>query len=122
MKKIPGFFLYLRKNCDTLRVQKRSCFCNLATDPLGKEVIIMGVLLHLIWVLISGGVIGWLAGKLMNWEGSWVRNVVVGIVGSALGGVICSLIGIYSYGFIFGAIVNVGGACLLLWIIHKVMG
>ena len=72
-----------------------------------------------IWSLICGGIIGWIAGKLMHREGGWIRNIIVGIVGSALGGFLCNLIGIYAYGCIFGVIVNVAGACRLLWIIHK---
>lgn len=73
----------------------------------------------IIWSLFCGGIIGWIAGKLMHREGGWIRNIIVGIVGSSLGGFLCGLIGIYAYGFIFGVIVNVAGACLLLWIIHK---
>ena len=43
------------------------------------------MLLALIWSLICGSFIGWLAGKLMNHRTSLIRNIVVGIVGSALG-------------------------------------
>ena len=43
------------------------------------------MLFALIWSLICGSFIGWLAGKLMNHPTSLIRNIVVGIVGSALG-------------------------------------
>lgn len=76
-------------------------------------------MLHLIWSLICGAIIGWIAGRLMKDEGSWLRNAIVGIVGSGLAGIICNAIGIYSYGFIFGVIANIAGACLLLWIVRK---
>ncbi len=77
------------------------------------------MLFSLLWTLICGAIIGWLAGLLMHNPGSLVRNIVVGIVGSSLGSFLCYMIGIYAYGFLFGAIVDVVGACLLLWIIDR---
>lgn len=76
----------------------------------------------LIWTLICGALVGWIAGKLMHMEGGILQNIVVGIVGSAIGGILCALIGIYSYGFIFGIIVNVVGACILLWLVRWIAG
>lgn len=55
------------------------------------------MLLALIWSLICGSFIGWLAGKLMNHRTSLIRNIVVGIVGSALGNWLFSLIGFHAY-------------------------
>lgn len=77
---------------------------------------------RLIWTLICGALVGWIAGKLMNVQGSWIQNIVVGIIGSAIGSVLCWIIGIYSYGFIFGIIVDVIGACLLLWVVNWLAG
>ncbi|MCD8144968.1 MAG: GlsB/YeaQ/YmgE family stress response membrane protein [Oscillospiraceae bacterium] len=80
------------------------------------------MIFRIIWTLICGGVVGWIAGKLMHCEGNLLQNIMVGIAGSAIGSVICALIGIYSYGFIFGIIVDVAGACLLLWIVSRFAG
>ena len=55
------------------------------------------MLFALIWSLICGSFIGWLAGKLMNHPTSLIRNIVVGIVGSALGNWLFSLIGFHAY-------------------------
>ena len=39
----------------------------------------------MIWSIIVGGVIGWLAGKLMGSKGGVLRNIILGIVGSGVG-------------------------------------
>jgi uncharacterized membrane protein YeaQ/YmgE (transglycosylase-associated protein family) len=71
----------------------------------------------LIW-LISGAVIGWLASIVMKSKSSLLRNIIVGIVGSSLGGWLAGLIGIRGTG-IGGILISVGGACLLIWIVRK---
>lgn len=43
------------------------------------------MLFSILWPLICGSIIGWLAGKLMRHRTSLIRNILVGIVGSALG-------------------------------------
>ena len=35
--------------------------------------------------IILGGIIGWIAGKLMHSRGGIIRNIILGIVGSAVG-------------------------------------
>ena len=44
-------------------------------------------MLHLIWALLIGAIIGAVAGWLTNRGGSmsWVANIVAGLIGSALG-------------------------------------
>ncbi len=46
----------------------------------------------IVWLII-GGVVGWLAGMIMRDNQGVVMNIVVGIVGSFLGGLIFSLDG-----------------------------
>ena len=41
---------------------------------------------RLLGTLIMGALVGWIAGKLMDAEGSLLRNIIVGIIGSAVGG------------------------------------
>lgn len=77
------------------------------------------MLFSLLWSVLSGALIGWIAGMFMNESGGFWKNAIVGIIGSALGGAICNLVGIYSYGFIFGLIANVAGACLFIWLMRK---
>ena len=73
------------------------------------------MLFRLLGSLISGALVGWIAGKLMDSEGTLLRNIVIGVIGSAVGGAICSLLGFYAYGWIANLIVSVAGACLFIW-------
>ena len=76
----------------------------------------------ILWTLICGSFIGWLAGKLMHRHTSLVRNIIVGIVGSALGNFLFSLIGFHAYKGIPSFLVSVVGACVLLWIVDLIAG
>lgn len=77
----------------------------------------------IIW-LIVGGVIGWLAGLLMGDRGGALVNVVVGIVGAFLGGLIFNMLGlggstINNGDFSLGAlVVSLIGAVILLAIVN----
>ncbi len=77
------------------------------------------MLIRLLGSLISGALVGWIAGKLMDAEGSLLSNIAIGIVGSAVGGVLCGLLGFYAYGWIASLIVSVAGACLFIWVGRK---
>jgi uncharacterized membrane protein YeaQ/YmgE (transglycosylase-associated protein family) len=78
--------------------------------------------MHLIGFLIMGAIVGWLAGKIMSGHGyGLIWDVVVGIVGSFLGGFIFSLIfGVQSTGLIVSFIVALLGAIVLVAIVHVV--
>ncbi|MCI8480259.1 MAG: GlsB/YeaQ/YmgE family stress response membrane protein [Oscillibacter sp.] len=74
---------------------------------------------HLIGSLIMGALVGWIAGKLMNAEGTVLRNMVVGVIGSFVGSAVFGLLGFYAYGFFANLLVDVAGACLFIWIGRK---
>ena len=76
-------------------------------------------MLGFIWTLIIGGISGWLAGKLMNSDGSTIRNIILGLVGGFVGGIVFSIFGLGATGVIGSIIVSVVGACLLIWIGRK---
>jgi uncharacterized membrane protein YeaQ/YmgE (transglycosylase-associated protein family) len=80
------------------------------------------MLFALIWSLICGSFIGWLAGKLMHHHTSLIRNIVVGIAGSALGNWLFSFLGFYAYGGFSSFLVSVVGACVLLWMVDVLSG
>lgn len=70
----------------------------------------------LIWLLI-GGVAGWLAGLIVKGGGfGLVGNIVVGIIGSVIGGWLFDYFAVSTGGGIFGAIIGatVGAVALLL--------
>lgn len=75
------------------------------------------------WIisLIIGGVVGWLASIVMktNAQMGWIANVLVGVVGSALGFWIAGLLGIATTGGILGFVVAIAGAVLLIFVLSK---
>ena len=78
----------------------------------------------LIWLLL-GAVAGWLAGLLMKGRGFGLfGNIVVGIVGSLLGGYLAGVLGIsgaQASGFNLPSLLTaVLGACVLLFIISLI--
>lgn len=79
---------------------------------------------HVIGWLFIGALIGWIASKIMHGKGGLVRNIVVGIAGSVLGGWLASWIGIGSGSVwsIGGFLIAVGGACLLILLSRLIAG
>jgi uncharacterized membrane protein YeaQ/YmgE (transglycosylase-associated protein family) len=75
------------------------------------------------WIvsLIIGGVVGWLASIVMKTDAQMglIANVLVGIVGSALGFWLAGILGIAPAGGILGFIVAFAGAALLIFILGK---
>lgn len=71
-------------------------------------------MLNLLWTVLVGAAVGWLAGKIMKCEGSWIRNIIIGVLGGLVSG------------FIFGSTTLIGGlvcsvacTCLLIFLAKK---
>ena len=79
--------------------------------------------MDLLVTLIVGGVIGWLASILMktNAQMGILANVIVGIIGSALGFWLAGVLGLAAYGSIAQWIVAILGAAILIALL-KVLG
>ncbi len=73
------------------------------------------MLWQILVAVVIGALCGWAAGKLMKSEGSFLRNLLLGIVGGALGGWLGSLIGIGG-GWVMSIILSIAGACLLIFL------
>jgi uncharacterized membrane protein YeaQ/YmgE (transglycosylase-associated protein family) len=75
----------------------------------------------LVWLLI-GAVAGWLAGTIVKGSGfGLVGNIVVGIIGSFIGGWLFDYFAIATGGGIFGAIIGATvGAVALLFLVSLV--
>ena len=78
----------------------------------------------IVWLLV-GGIIGWIASKVMNTDAqqSVILNMVVGIIGAFLGGMLISpLVGVPTINqnaFSIGAmLVSLVGAIILLAIVN----
>ena len=76
----------------------------------------MGII---IWLVI-GGIIGWLASLIMKTDAQMgiIANILVGIVGSALGHFLAGAVGLAAYGMVGRLIVSVVGAVLLIAILR----
>jgi len=74
---------------------------------------------ELIVVLVVGGVVGWLASLVMktNAQMGILANVVVGVVGSALGHWVFRAVGIAAFGVVGHWLMAVAGAALLIAIL-----
>jgi uncharacterized membrane protein YeaQ/YmgE (transglycosylase-associated protein family) len=77
--------------------------------------------MHWIITLVIGGLIGWLASIIMktNAQMGAVANVLVGVIGSALGFWCAGLLGISATGGIARFGIAIAGAALLIFILGK---
>jgi uncharacterized membrane protein YeaQ/YmgE (transglycosylase-associated protein family) len=75
------------------------------------------------WIisLIIGGIVGWLASIIMktNAQMGLIANVLVGVVGAALGFWIAGLLGIVATGGVVRFLVALLGAVILIFILSK---
>ena len=76
------------------------------------------------WIvtIVLGGIVGWLGSIVMktNAQMGLIANVLVGIVGSALGFWLAGILGLAASGPIASWIVAVVGAALLIFILKAV--
>jgi uncharacterized membrane protein YeaQ/YmgE (transglycosylase-associated protein family) len=73
-----------------------------------------------LWALIVGGIVGWLASILMkaDMQMGLIANVLVGIVGSALGFWLAGMLGLAGGGLVVRLVVGVAGAALLIFLLR----
>lgn len=75
----------------------------------------------LLWTILIGIVAGFLAGHVVRGRGFGVlMDLVVGIIGSILGGWLFGLIGLVAYGLIGRLFTAFIGACILLWVVRAI--
>ena len=79
--------------------------------------------MNLIISIIIGGVIGWLGSIVMKTDAQMglIANILIGIVGSALGYWLAGVLGIAPEGGVLGFLVGVAGAALLIFILSKLV-
>jgi len=74
------------------------------------------------WIIaiIVGGIVGWIASILMktNAQMGIVGNVLIGIIGSALGYWLAGLLGLAPSGGFLRFLVGIAGAVLLIFILR----
>jgi uncharacterized membrane protein YeaQ/YmgE (transglycosylase-associated protein family) len=78
--------------------------------------------LGLIGFLIVGLIAGYLAEKIHGRSHTLLQNLVVGVVGAYLGGILAWILGLQPTNIIGALIVATIGAILLLFIVDRVRG
>lgn len=75
------------------------------------------------WLFI-GAIIGWLASKIMHGKGGLIRNIVLGVAGSVVGGWLAEFAGIGTGDMrtFSGFLIAIGGACVLILISRLIVG
>src|SRR6185436_8279964 len=76
------------------------------------------------WIaaIIIGGIAGWLAEQFMKSDMGLLMNIMLGIVGAAIGSAILTFFGVNLGGWIGYLIAGFIGAVLLIWIVRMVRG
>jgi uncharacterized membrane protein YeaQ/YmgE (transglycosylase-associated protein family) len=75
----------------------------------------------LLWTIIIGILAGFIAGKIVRGHGmGTLMDLLVGIVGSVLGGWIFTLLGLAAYGLIGQLVMATVGAVVLLLIVRAI--
>ena len=74
---------------------------------------------NLIWFLIIGLAVGWLAGKVMKGSGyGLIGDLVIGVIGAFLGGWIFGLLHIAAGGLLGLLVMAFVGAVVLVWLLR----
>lgn len=69
--------------------------------------------------IVMGALSGWIASRIMKKNGSLLYYIVIGIVGSFLGGFLFGFLGFSAHSLTASIVVSVAGACLLIFILNK---
>jgi uncharacterized membrane protein YeaQ/YmgE (transglycosylase-associated protein family) len=76
-------------------------------------------MMWLLWTIVIGILAGWLAGQIVKGRGMGLGvDLLVGVVGSILGGWIFALVGLAAYGLIARLIMATAGAVALLLLVR----
>ncbi len=75
--------------------------------------------MELLALLITGALAGWIAGTLIRGKGyGLVINIVIGVIGSILGGKLFGMLGVQANGWLINLAMAVVGAILLLTLVN----
>src|SRR5215469_4729114 len=98
-------------------------FAALALSFLEERVVVVQYERGLIgWILI-GLIAGWLAGKIARGAGyGCITDIILGLVGSILGGWLFMKLGILGGGFLYSLAAATVGAVILVTIVHLFTG
>jgi uncharacterized membrane protein YeaQ/YmgE (transglycosylase-associated protein family) len=76
---------------------------------------------YLFWEIVIGILAGYLAGRIMRGRGyGIVIDLLLGVAGSILGGIVFGLLGLYSSGLVGQLVIATAGAVLLIYIVRRI--
>ncbi len=75
--------------------------------------------LGIFWFLIVGLIAGYIASRLSGERRSLVQNLVVGVVGAMVGGVLFWAVGLQATGLIGALVVATVGSVVLLFLLNR---
>jgi uncharacterized membrane protein YeaQ/YmgE (transglycosylase-associated protein family) len=76
--------------------------------------------MYLVYEILIGILAGWLAGKIMRGRGYGVLiDLLLGLVGSVVGGFVFGLLGLYASSLIGTLLVATAGAVILVWLVRR---
>lgn len=76
-----------------------------------------------LFILLAGIVVGWLAGFITRGSGfGIIGNLAIGLVGSALGGIVFPIVGLGAHSSFGRLLMAIGGAILLVTVIRIATG
>jgi uncharacterized membrane protein YeaQ/YmgE (transglycosylase-associated protein family) len=70
-------------------------------------------------MLLIGAIAGWIAGKVTDSNHSIFTNILVGIAGSFVAGILASILNIPVFGFFRTLVAATIGAILILFVWHR---
>jgi uncharacterized membrane protein YeaQ/YmgE (transglycosylase-associated protein family) len=76
-------------------------------------------MLHLLWYIIIGFLAGFIAKWIMHVPANWIGCIIIGLIGSIVGGFIARIFSKPAEGSPFhpaGLILSIIGAILILWV------
>ncbi len=77
--------------------------------------------MSLIWFLLIGLAAGWLAGQILKGSGfGTMGNLIIGVIGAFVGGLLFDLLGIVALGKLGNLISATVGAIVLLWLLGAI--
>jgi uncharacterized membrane protein YeaQ/YmgE (transglycosylase-associated protein family) len=98
-------------------------FAALAFSFLEERVVYVEYERGLIGWIVIGLIAGWLAGKIARGAGyGCVTDIILGLVGSVLGGWLFMKLGILGGGFLYSLAAATVGAIILVSIVHLFVG
>lgn len=81
----------------------------------------MAWLMSIVWLLVIGLMAGWLASVIMKRERKGIVSyLIIGIIGSMLGGFLFRLLQISAFGLVGELVIATVGAIVLLLILRKI--